>query len=135
MVKHMKSWHAILLFVALAIIAGGQILIYNHNNKTPIPYPTPPDMPRYSLSDVLYIAQQSNPGVPTTSNPLFARFTGKYAGNGAWEILKEVGSQSTDGFSPITQYTQYAYFYESTERIFWYDSPQPAFVLPTSTLK
>ena len=131
----MRGWHAILLFVVLATIAGGQILIYNHNNKTPVPYPTPPDMPRYNLSDVLYIAQQSNPGVPSETNPLYPRFTGRNLGNGTWEIIKEVGRQSTDGFSPITQYTQYAYFYESTGRIFWYDSPQPIFVPPTSTLK
>lgn len=131
----MKAWHAVVLFGLIAIIAAAQILAYNHNNKTPVPYPTPFDMPRYSLPDVIYIAQQSNPGVPNETNPLYPRFTGQYEGNGIWEIIKEVGRQNGNVFTPITKNTQYGYFYESTGKMYWYDSPQPALLIPTTAVK
>ena len=81
------------------------------------------DTPKYSLSDVLYIAQQSSPGVPPhgTFTPYTAKFTAQYKGLSVWEIIKEVGMQYSSFFKTI--WTTYGYFNEKTGAINWFESP------------
>jgi len=74
--------------------------------------------PHYSQSDVVYLAQQSNPGVPYRDPlPYSAKFTALYQGNYMWQLKKEIGSQRSEGF--YLYWYQYGSLNELTGEIVW----------------
>jgi hypothetical protein len=132
-----KAWVGLgQLFHGIAIIAGGLwLLADNHKDTIPISNESPSDIPRYSQSDVVYLAQQSNPGVPREYYT--ARFTAVYQGNTTWQLKREIGRQLSTGFT--LYWYQYGSLNELTGKIAWGDLidgsiVQPIFIPPPPTL-
>ena len=84
---------------------------------------TTPDIPRYTADQVIYIAQQSNPGTGVSLAAYSASFTSKYEGDGLWSIKKEIGY--TQGNTFHVRWTKYGLFNEMDGHISWADLPFP----------